>query len=144
MVAITVNQIRQLLDEYCDIDTSHIVIAVRHGHLILEGHVSSYPAIFEIIGVIDEYASVPVTVNHLTVRLPGEPGREDTDIAEDISNAVKRDKLISNSTVHYTVRSGVVTLSGVTDSSEIILRAEKLLANVKGLDSVLNQIRYSP
>lgn len=134
-------KIRKLLDTCDDVDTRHIVVAEQDGYVLLEGHVSSYPAIFKVTDFIQKSAENSVLLNHLTVRLPGEKGRDDTDIAKDVALVVSTDPTIKQSQLRYSVRKGVVTISGRTSDAAHVKRAEQLLADIPGLDGVLNQAR---
>lgn len=124
-----------------DIDTTHVVLVERDGYLILEGHVNSYPKIFQLQERIQSEISIPVLLNSLEVRAADQKTREDSDICNDIVEAIRLNKSFQHSGLRYSIREAVVTITGLVKSPEDIEIAEQLLKSIDGVDEVLNQVK---
>src|SRR6185436_17718548 len=82
--------------------------------------------------------------NDIVVKLPGTPGRTDTELAHAVRNALTWDVFVPGSRVRSTVSDGVVTLDGDVDYWLQRDDAERAVRNLAGLRAVRNQIVIKP
>lgn len=117
------------------LDATRIAIAVSDGIVTLTGTVPSYWQKIEAENAVKRVTGVKGVANDLTVELPSEHRRDDTDIAR-----VATDMLSWHSdlpqTIQVSVSNGWITLSGTVDwqfQKEEAERAVKYLTGAKGV-----------
>jgi osmotically-inducible protein OsmY len=126
------------------INEKEIAIAVKDGVVTLRGTVSSYTEKFAAELAAERVNGVRAVAEELTVQLPGEYMRDDTDIAHAVVNALNWDIQVPKNAVTATVEKGFVTLRGDVDwqyQKEAASAAVRRLVGVKG---VSNFIRLAP
>lgn len=105
---------------------------------------SSYTEKFAAELAAERVNGVRAVAEELTVQLPGEPIRDDTDIAHAVVTALNWDIQVPKNAVTATVEKGLVTLHGDVDwqfQKEAARAAVRHLVSVKG---VSNYIRLAP
>jgi osmotically-inducible protein OsmY len=127
------------------VDASRIAIAVHDGVVTLTGAVRSFWQKIAAEDAVERVTGVRGVANDLTVELPGEHQRDDTDIAQAASNALDWHSELPK-TVKVGVSNGWITLSGAVDwqyQKEEAERAVKYLTGVKGVINMLT-IKTAP
>jgi osmotically-inducible protein OsmY len=126
------------------VDETDVGVEVDAGIVTLTGTVSSWAkrmaaqeAAHRVNGVLD-------VANDIKVRLPGTPGRTDTDVARAVRQALEWDVLVPADRVRSTVTNGNVTLEGDVDYSTQRDDAERAVRNLSGVRSVMNLIAIKP
>jgi len=117
------------------LDASRIAIAVKDGIVTLTGSVRSYWQKIEAEAAVKRVAGVKGVANDLTVELPSEHRRDDTDIARAAADALAWHSDLPK-TIQVSVSNGWLTLSGTVDwqfQKEEAERAVKYLLGVKGV-----------
>ena len=126
------------------INEKEIAIAVKDGVVTLRGTVRSYTEKFAAELAAERVNGVRAVAEELTVQLPGEHVRDDTDIAHAVVTALNWDIQVPKNAVTATVEKGLVTLRGDVDwqfQKEAAAAAVRHLVGVKG---VSNFIRLAP
>lgn len=126
------------------VEETDVGVEVDGGVVTLSGTVSSWgkrlaaeEAAHRVRGVLD-------VANDIVVKLPGTPGRTDTELAHAVRNALMWDVFVPDSRVRSTVSDGMVTLEGDLDSWTQRDDAERAVKNLSGVRSVRNQIVVKP
>lgn len=126
------------------VDATEIGVEVRDGVVTLTGTVPSWgkrvaasEAAHSVYGVLD-------VANDVVVKMPGTPGRTDTEIAQAIRHALFWDVFVPDDKIRSTVSDGVVVLEGVVSSQAQREDAERAVRNLAGVRSVRNQIEIEP
>jgi VCBS repeat-containing protein len=127
------------------VDASRIAIAVHDGVVTLTGTVRSFWQKIAAENAVERVMGVRGVANDLTIELPSEHQRDDTDIAQAASNALAWHSELPK-TVKVAVSNGWITLSGAVDwqyQKEEAERAVKYLTGVKGVINTLT-IKTAP
>lgn len=126
------------------IEAAEIGVEAHHGVITLTGTVPNWAkrvaaeeAAHRVYGVLD-------VANDVEVKMPGTPGRTDTEIAEAVRNALYWDVLVPEEKIRTTVSAGVVVLEGEVATASQRDDAERAVRNLAGVRSVRNQIEVSP
>lgn len=126
------------------INEKEIAVAAKGGVVTLRGTVHSYAEKFAAEIAAERVNGVRAVADELTVQLPGEHVRDDTDIAHAVTNALNWDVAVPKDAITATVEKGWVTLRGDVDwqyQKEAAGDDVKRLVGVKGVN---NYIRLTP
>jgi osmotically-inducible protein OsmY len=125
------------------IDAANIGVAVEHGIVTLSGTVDSFAerqaaqeAALRVSGIHD-------VANEIVVKVPGHLGRTDADIAQAVRAALESHVRMPSDRIKTTVSQGVVTLYGTVDTWWNIADAESAVANLAGVQDVVNELVVS-
>jgi osmotically-inducible protein OsmY len=119
-------------------------VQVDNGVVTLTGTLSSYGerqaaqrAAHRVAGVLD-------VANDIQVKVPGSPGRTDTELAQFVRRALEWDVFVPEENIATTVSEGWVTLEGEVDNWSQRESAEKAIRNLTSLVGVVNKIEVKP
>jgi osmotically-inducible protein OsmY len=126
------------------VDETDVGVEVDDGIVTLSGTVDSYvkrlaaqQAAHHVIGVLD-------VANDIQVKIPGDQGRTDTEIAQAVRHALEADTEIPSRAIRTTVVSGRVSLEGEVELWHEREAAERAVERLAGVLSVVNLIRVVP
>jgi osmotically-inducible protein OsmY len=126
------------------VEETDVGVEVDEGVITLSGTVSSWgkrvaaeEAAHRVWGVLD-------VANDIAVKLPGTPGRTDTEIAHAVREAFEWDVFVPEGRVKSTVSGGVVTLKGDVGTWTEREDAERAVRNLSGVRGVINQLEVKP
>lgn len=126
------------------VDETDVGVEVNEGVVTLNGTVDSWAkriaaqeAAHRVFGVLD-------VANDIEVRLPGAPGRTDTDLAAMIRLALEWDAFVPETRIRSTVSEGWVILEGEVDSWSEREDAERAVRNLAGVRGITNKIQIKP
>jgi osmotically-inducible protein OsmY len=126
------------------VDEKEVGVQVESGVVTLTGMVTSYAkrwaaeeAAHRVIGVLD-------VANDLKVKVPGQAGRTDTDLALAVRRALEWDVFVPDDKIRSTVSDGWVTLEGTVDSWSQHQDAARAVRNLAGVKGVQNKIAIEP
>ena len=126
------------------VEETDVGVAADAGVVTLSGTVKSWAervaaeeAAHRVGGVLD-------IANALQVKLPGTPGRTDTQIAHAVRHALEWDVFVPETRIRSTVSNGWVTIEGDVDLWHQREDAEKAIRNLEGVVGVLNKIEIHP
>jgi osmotically-inducible protein OsmY len=122
------------------VEETDVGVEVDAGVVTLSGTVSSWgkrhaaaEAAHRVRGVLD-------IANDIVVKMPGTPGRTDTEIAQAVRNALMWDVFVPDTRIRSTVSDGVVTLDGDVESWTQAEDAERAVRNLAGVRAVMSLI----
>jgi osmotically-inducible protein OsmY len=126
------------------VEETDVGVEVDAGVVTLSGTVSSWgkrhaaaEAAHRVRGVLD-------VANDVVVKVPGMPGRTDTEVAHAVRNALVWDVFVPDTRIRSTVSDGVVTLDGEVETWTQAEDAERAVRNLAGVRSVMNLISIKP
>jgi osmotically-inducible protein OsmY len=126
------------------VEETDVGVEVDAGVVTLSGTVSSWgkrhaaaEAAHRVRGVLD-------VANDVVVKMPGMPGRTDTEVAHAVRNALVWDVFVPDTHIRSTVSDGVVTLDGEVETWTQAEDAERAVRNLAGVRSVMNLISIEP
>ena len=126
------------------VEETDVGVEVDSGVVTLTGTVSSLgkkvaaqQAAHRVGGVLD-------VANDIKVRVPGSPGRTDTDIARTVRQTLEWDVFVPETRIRSTVSGGWVTLEGDVDCLSESDDAERAIRNLDGVRGVTNSITIKP
>jgi hyperosmotically inducible protein len=118
-----------------------VKVAVEDGRVTLSGRVEDLNAKAQAVKEARKVKGVKDVVSTLTVRLP----ESDTDLASSVSNELAGSTFLTIfDEVGGTVRGGVATLTGFVTAPDKAKRAAEEVADVPGVQQVVNQIEVLP
>jgi osmotically-inducible protein OsmY len=122
------------------VEETDVGVEVDEGIVTLSGTVSSWgkrhaaaEAAHRVQGVLD-------VANDIVVKLPGTPGRTDTEVAHAVRNALAWDVFVPDTQIRSTVSDGVVTLDGEVENWAQAEDAERAVRNLDGVRAVMSLI----
>jgi osmotically-inducible protein OsmY len=122
------------------VEETDVGVEVDDGVVTLSGTVSSWgkrhaaaEAAHRVRGVLD-------VANNIVVKIPGTPGRTDTEVARAVRNALVWDVFVPDTRIRSTVSDGVVTLDGDADTRAQAEDAERAVRNLAGVRAVMSLI----
>ena len=126
------------------VDEKEVGVQVEGGVVTLTGTVTSFAkrwaaeeAAHRVIGVLD-------VANDIKVKVPGETGRTDTEIAQAVRRALEWDVFVPNEKITSTVTDGWVTLEGTVERWSQREDAGRAVRNLVGVKGVQNKIAVKP
>jgi osmotically-inducible protein OsmY len=127
------------------LDSSEIGISVlEHEIVVLTGKVKSYTEKYLAEEAVKKIEDVRGVVNEVEVDLALSYKRSDTEIAQNVINALRWAMFIPDERIKVTVEKGHVALSGSVDYYFQKERAEKAIRDIVGINSILNNINVNP
>jgi osmotically-inducible protein OsmY len=145
MTDITLRQ--NILDELefePSIDAAHIGVAVEDGIVTLTGHVSSYWEKTTAENVVKRVKGVKGIAEEIEVRLVGQKGTADDEIAKRAVNAITWNVSIPRDKVQVKVQGGWITLTGKLEWQYQKNAAAEAVRGLAGVVGVANQIEITP
>jgi osmotically-inducible protein OsmY len=126
------------------VDDTEVGVEVDQGVVTLTGTVENYAkklaaqeAAHRVMGVLD-------VADDIRVKIPGSPGRTDTEIAQAVRQALEWDVLVPATRITSTVADGWVTLEGGVDRLHEREDAERAVRYLQGVHGVQNKIMVRP
>lgn len=126
------------------VDSANIGVTVDNGAVTLTGHARTYPELIAAEHAAARVYGVRAVANELTVKLPGDRVRDDSDIALAISNQLAWNVSIPAEAVKASVSHGWVTLEGQVNwayQSDVV---EKLIRGLVGVKGITNRLLVKP
>jgi osmotically-inducible protein OsmY len=145
MMDLTLRQ--NILDELefePSIDAAHIGVAAEDGIVTLTGHVSSYWEKTTAENVVKRVKGVKGIAEEIEVRLIGQKGTADDEIAKRAVNAVTWNVSIPKDKVQVKVQDGWITLTGKVEWQYQKNAAAEAVRGLAGVVDVANQIEITP
>ncbi|HET6898434.1 MAG TPA: BON domain-containing protein [Vicinamibacteria bacterium] len=132
------------LEQDTRVEETDVGVEVDDGIVTLTGTVTSWgkrhaaaQAAHRVHGVLD-------VANNIVVKLPGTPGRTDTELAHAVRNALAWDVFVPDAQIRSTVSDGVVTLDGEVDTRAQAEDAERAVRNLAGVRALMSLIAVKP
>ena len=122
------------------LDERHIVVSVSDGAVTLDGHVPTYGQKVHAVRAVERVSGVRAVADELEVRLAGAHVRDDTDIAQSISQRLAWNAVIPKDSVKAEIAGGTVTLRGTVEWEYERREAARLARDVVGVRNVHNLI----
>lgn len=126
------------------IDAANIGVAVEDGIVTLTGHVSSYWEKTTAENVVKRVKGVKGIVEEIEVRLLGQKGTADDEIAKRAVNAITWNVSIPRDKVQVKVQDGWITLTGKLEWQYQKNAAFEAVRGLAGVTGVSNQIDIAP
>lgn len=122
------------------VEETDVGVEVDEGVVTLSGTVSSWGKKYAAAEAAHRLPGVLDVANDITVKMPGTPGRTDTEVAHAVRNALAWDVFVPDARIQSTVSGGVVTLEGDVDTWTQRDDAERAIRNLSGVKAVMNAI----
>jgi osmotically-inducible protein OsmY len=119
-------------------------VLVKDGVVTLVGTVDSWAKVHAAEQAAHRVAGVLDVANDLTVKLPDEARRSDTEIAQAVRRALEWDMRVPDDQIESTIAEGAVTLEGTVPLWSQRADAEAAVAHLFGVRRVLNHIVVVP
>lgn len=132
------------LDWDSHVSPTEVGVQVKRGVVTLSGNVDSWAKVRAARDAAHRVAGVLDVANDLVVRLPGEGGRSDTDVALAVRRALEWDVTVPEKEIRSTVSRGVVTLEGTVRTGAQRIDAERAVERLAGVREVVNRIEINP
>jgi osmotically-inducible protein OsmY len=132
------------LDWDSHVSPTEVGVQVKHGVVTLSGNVDSWAKVRAAREAAHRVAGVLDVANDLMVRLPGEGGRSDTDVALAVRRALEWDVTVPEKEIRSTVSRGVVTLEGTVRTGAQRIDAERAIERLVGVTEVVNRLEINP
>jgi osmotically-inducible protein OsmY len=126
------------------VEPNDVGVTVHGGVVTLTGTVTSWATKLAAAEAAHRVAGVLDVANDLTVKPLVGAGRDDSDIAAAVRNALKWDVLVPDERIQSTVADGVVTLTGHVVLASQRADAARAVRNLTGVRSVDNRITVEP
>lgn len=126
------------------VEETDVGVEVDSGIVTLTGTVSSWAKRIAAQEAAHRVAGVLDVANDLKVKVLGEAGRTDTDIARAVRHALEWDVFVPETRIRSTVSDGWVTLEGQVDYWSQRQDAERAVRNLAGVRGVSNSIEITP
>jgi osmotically-inducible protein OsmY len=123
------------------VDASGIGVTAHHGAVTLTGSINTYAGKLAAERAAKRVRGVRSVANDLVVSLIS--GRTDADIAADAAAMLRLHGEVPES-VQVSVRQGTLTLTGTVEWFYQYQLAEKLLARIRGVRQLRNDLRIAP
>jgi osmotically-inducible protein OsmY len=119
-------------------------VLVKDGVVTLVGTVDSWAKVHAAEQAAHRVSGVRDVANNLSVKLPDEARRTDTEIALAVRRALEWDIRVPNGQIESTISEGTVTLEGTVPLWSQSADAEAAVAHLFGVRRVLNHIAVIP
>ncbi len=128
------------LDWDASVDSRQIGVAVKDGIVTLTGHVGSYVQRRAAEQVVQAVEGVKAIANDITIDLPFDTKRTDTEIAQAALDALAVNVSVPSNTVKVSVHDGWITLEGQVTTWYQKNAAEEALIHMRGVKGISNNI----
>ncbi|MGW4501726.1 BON domain-containing protein [Micromonospora sp. NPDC004336] len=138
---------RDVLDELAwdaQVQPNDIGVTVADGVVTLTGWVDGYPRRWAAQRCAQRVRGVRAVADDIEVRLPGEAGRTDAEIAIAASRALEWDSFVPAERLDVTVANGWVMLRGEVEFGWQRRTAERELRRLRGVRGVTNLVEVRP
>jgi len=136
--------VQNALDWEPSIDAADIGVSVDQGVVTLRGTVQSFAERIAAERVALRVYGVKGVANDITVHLADGLERTDTEIVQAALNALKWSTLVPADRVTVSVTDGHVTLGGTADWQYQKSAADRVVRDLRGVKSVVNNIALRP
>jgi osmotically-inducible protein OsmY len=136
------NDIRNEFKWESRIDSSHIQLEVKDGHVVLKGKVDSYPEKIEAERAAMRVSGVFWVNNQIEVQIKDK--KTDDEIRRAIVKAITWNTGIEENHISVRVKHGWVTLEGDVDWEYQRTKARNLAEDVPGVVGIVNLINIIP
>lgn len=126
------------------VNATEIGVSVESGVVILNGTVKNYPEKWAAENAAERVKGVKAVTDEITVKLPGDSERNDTDIARAAVNALEWNSAIPRNRVKVLVEKGWITLEGGVEFNFQRSEAETAVRYLLGVIGVTNRITVKP
>jgi osmotically-inducible protein OsmY len=126
------------------VEETDVGVEVDEGVVTLTGTVGSWAKRIAAQEAAHRVAGVLDVANDIQVKVPGDAGRSDTDIAGAVRRTLEWDVLVPDKRLQSTVSNGWVTLEGTVDCWSESQDAERAVRNLAGVRGVTNAIQIAP
>jgi osmotically-inducible protein OsmY len=126
------------------VDAARVGVAARNGVITLTGEVDTYAEKLAAEEAARRVKGVCALAREIEVRLPQQPHRSDTDIAERALRILEWDVRVPNDKVSVEVAHGWITLRGEVEWYHQKLAAEDSVRKLSGVRGVTNSISVKP
>jgi osmotically-inducible protein OsmY len=126
------------------VDETDVGVEVDSGIVTLTGTVNSWGKKFAAQEAAHRVAGVLDVANDVKVKLPGTPGRTDTEVARAVRQALEWSVHVPADRIRSTVVDGNVTLEGDVDYWTQRADAERTVRDLFGVRSLTNVIAIKP
>ena len=128
------------LDWDARVDSRQIGVAVQDGIATLTGHVSSYAQRRAAEEAAQSVAGVKAVANEITIDLPFDGKRTDTEIAQAATDALAMNVSVPPGTIKIAVHDGWITLEGQAATWYQKSVAEDAMIHMRGARGISNHI----
>lgn len=132
------------LDWLPGVDAANIGVAVQHGVVTLNGHVSTYAQRVEVQDAVKRIKGVKGLAEELEIRPYGNIGAADDEVAGRVVALLNWDASVPHDSVKVEVAKGYVTLTGAVDWQYQRLAAERGVRALLGVRGLTNAITVKP
>lgn len=126
------------------LNASEVGVAVKNGIVTLSGIVSSYPQKIRAERAVSKIAGVRGIAEDIMVKLNVSDTRSDSEIAQTVLKELEWHSAVNIDKVKIFVEDAVVTLEGSVNWDYQRKSASKVLAPVKGIKTIINNIKIEP
>lgn len=126
------------------INEKEIAVAAKDGVVTLRGAVDTYAQKYAAERAAERVSGVRAVAEELSVRLPGDLARSDSEIAHAALTALAWDVIVPNDQIAVAVESGWVTLRGTVPWQYQRTAAERAVRYLTGVKGVSNLISITP
>ncbi|HEY7569456.1 MAG TPA: BON domain-containing protein [Gemmatimonadaceae bacterium] len=123
---------------------AEIGVAVKNGVATLSGNVATFAEKFAADRVAERVVGVRAVADDLTVKIPSNQVRSDTEIAHVVANALTWDTQVPDERVKARVDNGWIWLEGEVEWQFQKLAAERCVRNLMGVKGVTSTIQVKP
>jgi osmotically-inducible protein OsmY len=126
------------------VDETDVGVEVDEGVVTLTGTVTSWGKRIAAAEAAHNVFGVRDVANDIVVKVPGTPGRTDTEIAQAVRHALEWDVFVPDKNITSTVSNGVVTLEGEVTTWSQRDAVARAVRDLSGVREVLNEIKVTP
>jgi len=121
-----------------------IGVSVKDGVVTLSGHIPSYAEKWAAEEATKKVKGVTAAVNEIDVKLLGTFVKDDQDIAQAASNAIKWNVWVPEEAIKIVVQNGWVKMSGTVKSEYQRQAAENAVRHLSGVRGFTDEITVEP
>lgn len=120
------------------VEETDVGVEVDNGVVTLTGTVTSWGKRYAAAQAAHRVHGVLDVANDIKVKVPGTPGKTDTELAHAVRSALEWDVFVPDHRIRSTVADGVVTLEGEVDTWAQHDDAGRAVRNLAGVREVVN------
>lgn len=125
-------------------DAANIGVIVKDGVVTLTGHLASFAEKYAVERAVQRVHGVKAMAVEITVKVPFDNERTDSDIAMAAERALEWNVLVPDGKVHPMVEKGWLTLNGEVEWEYQRRAAESTVRNLMGVLGVSNLVKVTP